>query len=106
MLRNNWYCSIVATEIVKKCLEWSQAALVWIVREELETLRTVVEFLFGKLLLDYLAGRVGKRDLLGSLYIVVRFTFLGACLGAISGFKLILGIVWVVLFVTRIAFRE
>ncbi len=96
----------VLSESTKKGLECLQGVLSWIVREELETLKTVIEFLLGKTLLDCIGGKIGVRDTLASLYITVRFMFLGACLGMISGAKMILFIIWIFLFTARLAFRE
>lgn len=96
----------VLSESTKKGLEALQSVFSWIVQEELEALKTVIEFLLGKTLLDCVGGKIGVRDTLASLYITVRFMFLGACLGMISGAKLVLGIIWLFLFTARIAFRE
>lgn len=96
----------VLSETTKKGLEALQGIFSWIVQEELEALRTVLEFLIGKTFLDCLGGQIGVRDTLASLYVVVRFMFLGACLGMISGAKAVLGIIWIFLFAARIAFRE
>lgn len=96
----------VLSESTKKGLECLQGVLSWIIKEELEALKTVIEFLLGKTLLDCVGGKIGVRDTLASLYITVRFMFLGACLGMISGAKAVLGIVWIFLFAARIAFRE
>lgn len=96
----------VFSESTKKGLECLQSVFSWIVKEELEALRTTIEFLLGKTLLDCVGGKIGVRDTLASLYITVRFIFLGMCLGMISGAKAVLGIIWLFLFALRIAFRE
>jgi hypothetical protein len=94
--------SASAQEVIRKGLDGLQVILSWVVQEELEALRTLVEFLLGKKFLE----EINPAHILGALYVVTRFMFLGACLGMISGVKLILGVLWGALFVTRIAFRS
>jgi hypothetical protein len=77
----------------------------WIIQQESSFLVETFEFLIGKTFIEYISGRKNLAEIINRLYISLRFIVLGIFLAGISGAKVVLLVVWGVLFTTQAAFK-
>jgi len=98
--------SIVAFKaVVETAMKLLANITQWIIQQESSFLIETFEFLIGKTFMEYISGRKNFIEIINRLYISVRFIVLGIFLAGISGAKVVLLVVWGILFTTQAAFR-